>query len=173
MSDPRIVASAKNQKKSGAALQDSSRSWSVLGWIGLTFLVVGGMDFALVWFPPDLGNPEWEFGTVTQSFNGLPILLLGLGLLAVAALQTGRRWWGILGTAGSAGLLVWVLVGVVLWGRNVSLALETVPPEVSLGLKGAVAKTLLQSFAYPVLLLYMLKVGWSGARGSAAGSSPA
>jgi hypothetical protein len=94
VSDPKIVASGRNQVHPGSVPSDSSGSWAVLGWIGLAFLVVGGSDFALVWFPLNFGNPEWEFGTVTQSFNGLPILLLGLGLLVAGADQVGRRWWG-------------------------------------------------------------------------------
>ena len=168
MSDPKIVASAKNQDRPRAVPQDSSRSWLVLGWIGLAFLIVGGADFALTWFPPQFGNPEWEFGTVTQSFNGLPILLLGLAFLTAAASQAGRGWWRMLGMVGSAVLLVWIVVGAVLWGRNVSLALETVPAQAAAGIRGAIVKTFLQSVAYSALLLYMLRIGWIGSVKSAA-----
>jgi len=166
VSDPKIVASARNQVHPGSVPRDSSRSWLVLGWIGLVFLTVGGVDFALTWIPPNFGSPEWEFGTVTQSFNGLPILLLGLGLLTVASEQGERRWWGTFGMVGSAGLLVWVLVGAVLWSRTVSLALETVPAEVELDIQRSVAKTLVQAIAYTLALSYLAWRGWTLGRGS-------
>lgn len=169
MSDPKIVASGKNQRHPGSVPSDSGGSWLILGWIGLVFLVVGGTDFALVWFPLNFGNPEWEFATVTQSFNGLPILLLGLGLLAVAAAETERRWWSTLALVAAAGLLLWVLVGTAFWASNVSLALETVPDELELGIQRAVAKTLVQSIAYSTALGYLVWRGWAVARGDAAG----
>ena len=165
MSDPKIVASGRNQVHPGSVRSGSRQSWLVLGWIGLVFLVVGGSDFALVWFPLNFGNPEWEFGTVTQSFNGLPILLLGLGLLTAAAKEVERRWWGLLALGAALGLLLWVLVAFVFWATNVSLALETVPDDLELGIQRAIAKTLLQSVAYSVGLGYLVRRTWAVAKG--------
>jgi hypothetical protein len=167
VSDPKIVASGRNQVHPGSVPSDSSGSWAVLGWIGLAFLVVGGSDFALVWFPLNFGNPEWEFGTVTQSFNGLPILLLGLGLLVAGADQVGRRWWGTLGLGAAVGLLLWVLMGFVIWANRVSLALETVPDELEVGIQRAVAKTLVQAITYSAALGYLAWKGWAVAKGKA------
>lgn len=126
----------------------SSRSWLILGWIGLAFLIVGGMDFALAWIPPRFGVREWEFATVTQSFNGLPILLLGVGLLTVASEETDRRWWGLVGSAASAVLLLWVLLGAVIWAMSVSIALETAPENVAVTVRKAIAKTAVQAVVY-------------------------
>lgn len=165
MSDPKIVASAKNQVHPGSVPRDSSRSWLVLGWIGLVFLVVGGFDFLLLWLPLDLGNAEWEFATVTQSFNGLPILLLGFALLTVAAEASDRRWWQLIGLGGSMVMLLWILVGAVLWGLNVSIALGTVPPEIEVGIRRAVAKTAVQSLAYTLAFGYLMRYGWVARKG--------
>jgi len=167
VSDPKIVASAKNQRHPGSAPPDSSPSWLILGWIGLAFLVVGGLDFLLLWFPLNLGNPEWEFGTVTQSFNGLPILLLGVGLLTVASQAADRRWWGLVGLGASALLLLWVLGGAVIWALNVSLALETVPDELALGVRRAVLKTAVQAVTYSTALGYL---GWKSWKAASSGA---
>ena len=156
MSDPKIVASARERSRRAAEPAQASQGWTVLGWIGLAFLVVGGVDFALVWFPLGFGTREWEFATVTQSFNGLPILLLGVGLLVVAAQQVGRRWWGLVGVGVAAVLLVWILAGAALWASNVSLALSTVPEELRVGVQKAVARTAVQSVVYPLVLLYLV-----------------
>jgi hypothetical protein len=140
-----------------------------LGWIGSAFLAVGAVDFGLAWVPLDFGTPEWEFATVTQSFNGLPILLLGIGLLNAAAEQTGRRWWGMVGAGAALVLLLWVLTGFVFWANNVSLALTTVPPEVAIGVQKAIAKTAVQSVVYSTVLVYLLGRAWRARRTVARG----
>jgi hypothetical protein len=154
LSTPRIVAATGDAKRNRPV--DHPRAWAVLGWTALAFLVVGGFDFALTWYPPDFGNREWEFGTVTASLNGLPILLIGIALLLAASIQTGRRWWAILATVASLVMLVWVAVGAVLWATNVPLALESVPPELAVGIKKSLAKTVVQSVVYPLVLTFLL-----------------
>ena len=131
-------------------------------------MTVGGVDFALVWFPTNFGNREWQFATGAQSFNGLPILLLGLGFLTVAAEQVDRRWWGMLGVGFALVLLVWMLVGIALWANNVSLALGTVPEELALGIQKSILKTMVQSLVYPAILVYLLRRGWVSQTGGAA-----
>ena len=163
MNDPKIVASSRDRGRRASAQVEGPLAWAVLGWIGLAFLVVGGSDFALTWFPLDLGNPEWKFGTVTASFNGLPILMLGVGFLVVASQELGRRWWGTLGLSVGVVLAVWILVGLALWSGTVSLALQTVPDELRTGVRRAVAKTLLQSVCFEAFLVYLIwraTVGW-------------
>lgn len=155
MSDTKLVMPEQGTARGRARAFDPSRAWAALGWIGLAFLVVGGADFALTWYPMDFGNREWEFGSVTASFNGLPILVLGLGLLLTSSVLTGRRWWALLAALVAFGLLVWIVVGVVLWITTVPLALQTVPIEVATGMKKAVAKTAVQSVVYPVLMAFI------------------
>ena len=160
MNDPMIVASARERGRRGPAEGSDPQAWAVLGWIGLAFIAVGGADFSLVWFPLEFGTREWEFAVVTQSFNGLPILLLGVGLLVVASEQVGRRWWASVGYGVSGVLLLWILGGTALWGSNVSLALSTVPEEVRIGVQKAIAKTLVQAVVYSVVLTYVLGRAW-------------
>ncbi len=161
MNEPMIVASAKDQgSRHSAASEVSTRAWLVLGWIGLAFLTVGGADFLLTWFPLQLGNREWEFATVTQTFNGLPILLLGIGLLTVAAEQVERRWWGLIAVSAAGLLAVWIVVGFVIWALNVQLALATVPAELAPGIRKAIVKTFLQSLTYPAVMLYLVRRAW-------------
>lgn len=170
MNESMIVASARERAAAGRSLRaDDVRSWLVLGWIGLVFLTIGGADFALTWLPTGFGNREWEFGTVTQSFNSLPIVLLGLGLLIAAGEQAGRDWWRALGVALAAILLVWIVVGAAFWMLSVQIAFATVPDNLALGLRKAAAKTALQSLVYPATLVYLLRRAWlAGVRDAAA-----
>ena len=155
LTSPRIVSASGETRKPSRPI-DSLRGWSVLGWTALAFLVVGGFDFALTWYPPDFGNREWEFGTVTASLNGIPILLLGIALLLAASIPLRRRWWTLLAALSALVMLVWIAVSAVLWATNVPLALQSVPPELATGIKRAMAKTVVQSIAYPLVLAFLL-----------------
>jgi hypothetical protein len=127
--------------------------------MGLAFLVVGGLDFVLAWVPPMVGSSEWAFGTATASFNGLPIVAMGVVLLGASAIRVERRWWSVVATAAAAVLFVWVLVGAVLWANSVSTALASVPAELSTGVKRAVLKTGVQSLTYLGLFGYLARAG--------------
>src|SRR5207245_6313338 len=50
--------------------------WLLLGWIGLAFALIGGGDVLLTWVPMHFGSPEWEFGTITSSLDGMPVLTM-------------------------------------------------------------------------------------------------
>jgi hypothetical protein len=159
------MASAKDDG-SGRS-ENRSDAWFVLGWIGIAFLTVGGADFVLSWFPVRFGSAEWGFGTVTQAFNGLPIVLLGIGLSIVAGEQVGRRWWELVGFGAACTLLVWMVVGFVIWAWHVPGALATVPEQLAGGLSKAIVKTLLQSLVYPALLIYLVRRVWPARRSQA------
>ena len=163
MTEPKIVASASKQPKAswGGTGRDNGPAWAALGWLALAFIVVGGADFLLTWLPSAFGNREWEFGTVTQSFNALPVVLLGIGLVLAAGECSQRAWLTGLGTAVAGLLLAWVLLGVALWLLSVPIALATVPDNLELGVRKAAAKTAVQSIVYPALLTYFLVRAWS------------
>ncbi len=136
-------------------------AWALLVPTGLIFLLVGAADLALVWYPLGFGSAEWEFGSVTSMLNGLPVLVMGLVFLAMAAVASGRRWAG----RGIATVLVLLAVTVVLmaalYATTVPIALKAVPnPTVALGLKKAIAKTTIQAAVYPVLLIWLAISAW-------------
>lgn len=159
MSRPTVVVGAEAKKGRWPPGTEQVRRGlgSITGWSGLAFLLIGGSDFALTWYPFDFGNREWEFGTVTASLNGLPVPTMGLALLLVGALLLERRWWSVLVALAAFGMALWVLAGAVLWGTTVPLAVQSVPPDVAVGLKKAVLKGALQAVLYPGILLF---IGW-------------
>lgn len=159
MGKPTVVVGPQKKKEKWPPGPNAVRRGvgSAVGWTGLAFLLVGGFDFLLTWYPMDFGNREWEFGTVTASLNGLPVPTMGLALLLAGALLLERRWWaGVVGLA-AFGACLWVLAAGVLWLTNVPLALETVPAEVETGLKKALVKSALQGVIYPPILAFL---GW-------------
>lgn len=155
-----VLVTATDADRSERFGPTEASAWLVLGWVGLAFVVSGSVDFALLWFPTDFGNPQWEFGTVTQSFNGLPILLVGLAMLEGASRACRRRWWHLVAMGGAGLLLTWLMLGVVLWALNIPLALGTVPDELRPGVRDAIVKTTVQSVTYGLVLSYLIGSGW-------------
>jgi hypothetical protein len=135
--------------------------WYLLGWIGVVFTFVGGLDLLLTWYPPRFGNAEWEFGTVSASLDGLPVLTLGLALTLGAAAARGQRW--LLRSLTIVLLILATLIGVwaVLYATNIPIALQAVTdPSIRTGLKKAIAKAAGQSVLYPVAFVWLAIVSW-------------
>jgi hypothetical protein len=100
--------------------------WELLAWIGIVFLVVGGTDLLLGWIPVRFGNPEWEFGTVSRTFDNLPITALGLVLVLASVAARGIDW-AIRATSLLALVLAAVLVvGLVVYALDIPLAFRVV-----------------------------------------------
>jgi hypothetical protein len=123
--------------------------WYLMGWLGLVFVIVGGCTLVLSWYPTLIGNPQWEFGTVSSTYDNLPITALGLGLLLAAGVARGIRWWTRIAAVVFLLLALIVIGGLVLYATNIPLALRSVTdPLARSGLKRAIVKSLLQGVMY-------------------------
>lgn len=138
-----------------------SRSYKAMGWVGFGFLVVGLLDFGLVWLPPQFGDLEWRFSSAAQGLGALPIPTLGLVLLLVAGFHARRRWWAVTSGAVALALVLAILASVAIWAPGVALALETVPGDLEMGLYRTLVQMTMQSLAYPVMFAYL---AWMGLR---------
>lgn len=165
MSAPRVLTGRDDpQPRPEAPAPAATGDRAMWAWVGLAFLIVGGADIALTWLPTQFGNREWEFGTVTAALNGLPVPMLGLGAMLWSTQEGRRRWMATLGLAAALVLLLSILVGLVLWGTGIPLAVHSVPDQVAPGLKKALIKTSIQGIVYPVLLIYMARRAWQAMR---------
>ena len=155
----RVVGGETREQAAGEA----SAAWLLAAVAGVVFLVVGGVDTMLTFIPSAFGSTEWEFGSVTAAFNGLPLPVLGTALLAAAGLVRGWR------------LLVRVLAGGMVLAVLAILALgvvylTTLPQALNaaqqaggigpIGIKRAAVKTVVQLVSYPVGLLVMATMCW-------------
>jgi hypothetical protein len=153
------IAKAPEAAKGPTAVRSlpmASAAWSLLGGIGVLLAVVGGADIALIWVPLAFGNPEWEFGTLTSTFDSLPVLTLGLGLALVATYDADatrvrrliRTLFGVIAVA--------LIAGGVLYLTLLPMALRALSdPAVQIGLFRAMVKTAIQAVAYPTLYLWI------------------
>lgn len=136
-------------------------AWRVLTEIGFALAIVGGADLILAWYPLAFQNPEWEFGTVTATLDGMPVLALGLGLMLAGSLTSGSRWltrtvvfvFGFLGFA--------IIAAALLYATNIPLALQAISdPTVRIGLFKAILKSTVQAIVYSSVFLWIAFRGW-------------
>lgn len=135
------------------------------GGIGVLFVLVAGVDVLLTWFPANFGNREWEFGTVSASFNGLLSLTFGFALVQVWLAHADRAW--PLRALGFVHIVIALLIigAALMYARNVSIALSAATAGgAGTGIMKAVIKTSFQSIAFPIafLLLARLSFLWAG-----------
>ena len=80
---------------------------------GAAFCLAGGIDALLFLFPASFGDSNWEFGTIGQLMDTLPLPTIGVLLLAVGIRALGTRpiWTRIL-TAATA-LVALLLAGMI------------------------------------------------------------
>lgn len=144
MPEPQVLVSGEPRKHVRSAPAPApAEAWRWIGWLGLALLVVGVGDTLLAFVPFRLGNSEWEFGTVAATFAGLPLVTMGFAASLGAATALGSRWAIV---TLSWMVLVWgtlVVAGLLLFMTDVPLALRTVAGDAQIGIRKAVAKTVM------------------------------
>jgi hypothetical protein len=146
---------------------DLSVAWGILVWAGVVFTLLGAVEMALIWFPPNIGSVDWEFGTVSSFFDSLPLLGLGLGFLVAGGLARGSRWI-VRSTAVALVLLaLFTWAAAALYVTDLPLVFGAAPDLFVLrALKKAVLKGAVQTLVYPFGFLWIAAAGWrrSGVR---------
>jgi hypothetical protein len=135
--------------------------WLLLGWVGAVFTVVGLTDIVLAWLPPALGNGEWEFGTISRTFDSLPLPFIGMALVTAAGVARGLLWQRRVAAVVMAVLGALVVASLVIYATNIPLALRSVQlPVAKLGIRKAILKALVQGVCYPVAAIATCRIGF-------------
>jgi hypothetical protein len=160
-----LVTGHREKPATSTSFRISEPEWSILGLVGASFIVLGAMDLVLVWYPQAFGTPEWEFSTVTATFNGLPVPVLGMTMLLASGVARRRP----IITRGAA-ILLWtlaliVLAAFILYATTVPMAISRINnPVVRTGLLKAIAKTSVQGVMYPIVFAWAGFKGWRAVR---------
>lgn len=135
----------------GPASADRTLVWRLLAVLALAIAIVGWTDLALLWYPAQFGNPEWEFGTVSAFLNGLPLGTIGLVLFGIAAIGSGWRRT----TRVAALLILLVALAVIALGvvylLDVPLAIKGTAPALHQTILKAIAKASIYAVTYAML----------------------
>ena len=154
MTAPTIVGAARRAARVAPLEPDTATAWAWLGWFGAVITTVGLGDIALTMYPFHLGVPEWEFGTIAAAVSGLPLVTIGLAALLGSMLARGRRV-GVQVVAGLAMTLgILIIASMVIFALDIPVALRVVTPEVSLGIRKAIAKTVMLGVVFSAGYLF-------------------
>jgi hypothetical protein len=139
---------------------------TLLATVGAAFAVVGIVDLALLWYPLGFGSASWEFGTLSRTFDNVPMSGLGVVLVAAGMLwhPSVRPSWIRAGAIlfGCAALLVIVLGAV--YATAVPAVFRDAPPEVIGSFKRAVVKTGAQILVYTIMFAGAAALLWRTVR---------
>ncbi len=133
---------------------DGGRSaWAMLMVLGLALTVVGFTDVGLLFFPGRWASVDWEFGTVSAAFEGLPLGTIGLGLMCAAAAARGRRMaMGVLAVIQLVLSLVLILM-LLVFLLDVPVVVRAVDPAMRPTVMKSLVKTGAMALVYVVLYL--------------------
>ena len=121
--------------------------------LGVALAIVGFTDVALLFYPGRWASVDWEFGTVSAAFEGLPLGTIGLGLACAAAVARGRRFaMGVLAVVQLVLSLVLVLM-LLVFLLDLPVVVRAVDPAMRPTLLKSLVKTGSMAVVYVVLYL--------------------
>lgn len=132
----------------------------LLGLLGGSFLLVGLVDLALLWYPLNFDQVSWEFATLSQTLSSVPMTGLGLGLVAFATVTHPDARPGWVRTVAVLFVLA-AVVFITMGGLYVTVAPEVVRGSAPQSL-GSVSKALVKNGVEAVV--YTVVFGWVGVR---------
>jgi hypothetical protein len=160
MEGPSILINEPAGPRRSAPVQDFMLGWRLLFVLGWLFTVVGLLNTVLLWYPFRFGVPEYEFGSVAASLDGLPVTMMGLTLALAGSRARGKDGAALLATVLLWAIAVLVIAGGVLYWLNVPLALQQVTePVIRTGIKKSMAKVTVQALVYPAAMIALAILG--------------
>jgi hypothetical protein len=64
---------------------------AMIAALGMALTVVGTTNLLLLWLPPQFGVRQWEFTTIGAHLDGMPLFVIGIFLIAIAAVRLALR----------------------------------------------------------------------------------
>jgi hypothetical protein len=156
----------QESKAARARLEEGERAaritaWSLMGSVGYLFMLVGGIDLALALWPISFRDPTWEFGTAVTVLNGLPVLVLGLGLALISAICLRRLRLARCIAALFLGLALSTLTALFLLLTTAPVAISNAQDAVVLlGIRKAIAKGAALGSIYTLAFAWLAFLGW-------------
>lgn len=160
------VVSAHGDSRTAVEQADNATGWKYLFVVGIAISVVGFIDIAILFYPPNWASLDWEFGTLNGVVEGLPLLTVGMGAMSAAAVANGwvltRRLMALLT------ILMALLLAVVgiMFALDVFAVLKVVQPAMKPTLKLTAVKISLMTVTYFMLYLALGVWTWRRLRGT-------
>jgi hypothetical protein len=139
-------------------------AWRFLMWVGLALTLVGWADVTLTWYPPRWSSLEWELGTISSSFDALPLGTLGLAMVAAGLVARGHARAARVEAVLIAVLTLLLLTLLVVFVLDVPPALRVANPAIKSALKKSLLKTGFIAVLYVVTYAAMTRWLWKASR---------
>jgi len=150
-----VMTAAPRVSKRVLIAPSGFRSAGLLGIAGVALALAGLLDVVLAWYPLGIGNPEWEFGTISGTLNSLPLLMVGLVVMLASAHENGHVVRVRVVSGLFALLTFFVLASAILYAMDIPLALKAVQnPLARAGLTKAIVK------AFGLIIVYTAVFSW-------------
>lgn len=158
MTDPRVIVGGSGERAKARPLPIEV-VWSAIRIFGVMFVIAGGIDLVLLWYPARFGVAEFEFATISSFVAGLPVLTTGLVALGVEAVGTESRARQLAVAIAFFALLALLLVLALLYALTVPVALAAPidDPAIRLGVRKSILKSTVQFLGYG---LGYFALGW-------------
>lgn len=157
MADAPVILGA-NKERGSSWSPRPELGWTLLRILGFTFIVAGGVDLALLWYPSRMGTPEFEFATISSFVAGLPVVTMGLVALAISAAGTGQRGWQLAVAVVAILMVAALVVLAAIFATTIPLALRVAGLEVKTGIKKSIVRAAIQFAGYGIAYLAL---GWT------------
>lgn len=145
---------------------DTSTAWGMGFALGITLMLMGLIDLGLLFYPPHWASLDWEFGTIGATIEGLPLLTVGLGLMAMSSVARGRTGWMRLLSIILLLLALFVIGILVIFALDIPVALRAVQPAGRETLNKSIVKTALMGSLYVVMYAALGVWTWRRIRAS-------
>lgn len=133
-------------------------------WFGLLIAIPGWIDVLMLYSAPRWASIDWEFGTITSTFDALPLGTVGLVLAALGAVGSGRPVSLKLMALLSALLLLALGAAAVIFALDIPVVLRAVRPDMSSAVKVSMLKTSMTAATYLVVYASMTVFCWRRSR---------
>jgi len=129
---------------------------------GCAFTFVGLTDLILLWFPPQPGNVAWEYATVGQTLDSMPMPTLGLLLIGYGVLRSPHPTRRSVRLVAAIFLALGVLTTIFafLLFTSAPAVISQAPAEAAQAIRRAATRQGVQSVVYPLAWFAIATIVW-------------
>lgn len=168
-----LTREPKKAKRAPRPLDTSNLHRPVL-WAGGAITAASFMTYLMLWWAPRFGTPQWEFSTISQTIEMMPLLVVGMTMLMVGTIASGSARGAKLLAGFCVFLILMLVVMAILFGMSglvaYSQAAQSGMPDEAKGLVlRATGKQLLMGGTYTLLFGAFAWSLWSRTKRGRAG----